>query len=65
MSAAEMSHKQAVVETSLGTFIIDLRPELAPNHVGYFMKARASRGRTTEPRSIASLRSPSSRGAIR
>src|SRR4029450_9706675 len=38
MSAAEMSNKQAVVETSLGTFIIDLRPELAPNHVGYFIK---------------------------
>jgi cyclophilin family peptidyl-prolyl cis-trans isomerase len=37
MSAAEMSNKQAVVETSLGTFIIDLRPELAPNHVGYFI----------------------------
>ncbi len=38
MSAAEMSNKQAVVDTSLGTFIIDLRPELAPNHVGYFIK---------------------------
>jgi cyclophilin family peptidyl-prolyl cis-trans isomerase len=37
-SMAEMSNKQAVVETVLGTFVIDLRPELAPNHVGYFMK---------------------------
>jgi peptidyl-prolyl cis-trans isomerase B (cyclophilin B) len=38
LTPAEMSNKQAVVETSLGTFIIDLRPDLAPNHVGYFMK---------------------------
>jgi peptidyl-prolyl cis-trans isomerase B (cyclophilin B) len=37
MSAAEMSNKQAVVETTLGTFVIDLRPDLAPNHVGYFI----------------------------
>jgi peptidyl-prolyl cis-trans isomerase B (cyclophilin B) len=27
-----------VVNTSAGTFVIDLRPDLAPNHVGYFMK---------------------------
>jgi peptidyl-prolyl cis-trans isomerase B (cyclophilin B) len=34
--------KQAVVNTSAGTFVIDLRPDLAPNHVTYFMKlARA------------------------
>ena len=33
-----MSNKEAVVNTSAGTFIIDLRPDLAPNHVGYFMK---------------------------
>lgn len=38
MSAAEMSNKQAVVETTLGTFVIDLRPDLAPNHVGYFIR---------------------------
>lgn len=37
MTAAEMSNKQAVVETTLGTFVIDLRPDLAPNHVGYFI----------------------------
>jgi peptidyl-prolyl cis-trans isomerase B (cyclophilin B) len=34
----EMSNKQAVVNTSAGPFVIDLRPDLAPNHVGYFMK---------------------------
>src|SRR5262245_7602900 len=34
----DMTNKQAVVNTSAGTFVIDLRPDLAPNHVGYFMK---------------------------
>jgi peptidyl-prolyl cis-trans isomerase B (cyclophilin B) len=34
----EMSGKQAVVNTTAGTIVIDLRPDLAPNHVGYFMK---------------------------
>lgn len=33
-----MSSKQAVVDTSLGSFVIDLQPDLAPNHVGHFMK---------------------------
>jgi peptidyl-prolyl cis-trans isomerase B (cyclophilin B) len=33
-----MTGKQAVVDTSAGSFVIDLRPDLAPNHVGYFMK---------------------------
>ena len=30
--------KQAVVETSAGTFILDLTPESAPNQTAYFMK---------------------------
>jgi len=30
--------KQAVVETSAGTFVIDLAPETAPNQTAYFMK---------------------------
>jgi peptidyl-prolyl cis-trans isomerase B (cyclophilin B) len=38
LSLQEMSNKQAVVNTSAGTFVIDLRPDLAPNHVGYFIK---------------------------
>jgi peptidyl-prolyl cis-trans isomerase B (cyclophilin B) len=38
LSLTEMSNKQAVVDTTAGTFVIDLRPDLAPNHVGYFMK---------------------------
>jgi peptidyl-prolyl cis-trans isomerase B (cyclophilin B) len=37
LTLAEMSAKQAVVETTAGTFVIDLRPDLAPNHVGYFI----------------------------
>ncbi len=42
LSAAEMTNKQAVVTTTKGKFVIDLRPDLAPNHVGYFIKlARA------------------------
>jgi peptidyl-prolyl cis-trans isomerase B (cyclophilin B) len=38
LTLAEMSHKQAVVTTSKGPFVIDLLPEVAPNHVGYFIK---------------------------
>jgi peptidyl-prolyl cis-trans isomerase B (cyclophilin B) len=38
LALAEMSGKQAVVNTTAGTIVIDLRPDLAPNHVGYFMK---------------------------
>ena len=34
----EMREKQAVVETTEGTFVIDLLPEAAPNHVGLFMR---------------------------
>jgi cyclophilin family peptidyl-prolyl cis-trans isomerase len=33
-----MKGKQAVVATSAGTFVIELLPEAAPNHVGHFMK---------------------------
>ena len=38
LSVQEMTNKQAVVETDGGTFVIDLRPDLAANHVGYFIK---------------------------
>lgn len=38
LKQAEMSNKQAVVNTTEGEFVIDLKPELAPNHVGYFIK---------------------------
>ncbi len=37
-SLAEMTGKQAVVETTKGTFIFELLPKSAPNHVGFFMK---------------------------
>jgi len=38
LTLADMQQKQAVVETSAGTFVIQLLPEAAPNHVGYFIK---------------------------
>jgi peptidyl-prolyl cis-trans isomerase B (cyclophilin B) len=38
LTMAEMTNKQAVVNTTAGSFVIDLRPDLAPNHVGYFIK---------------------------
>jgi cyclophilin family peptidyl-prolyl cis-trans isomerase len=34
----EMRGRQAVLETDAGTIVIDLLPDAAPNHVGYFMK---------------------------
>lgn len=34
---AEMQGKQAVVETTHGSFVMQLLPESAPNHVGFFM----------------------------
>ena len=38
LSVAEMENKQAVVETSMGSFVIGFLPRVAPNHVGYFLK---------------------------
>lgn len=38
LSLEEMTGKQAVFETDLGTIAIDLRPEIAPNHVGLVMR---------------------------
>ena len=38
LTLAEMTNKQAVVNTTAGSFVIDLRPDLAPSHVGYFIK---------------------------
>jgi peptidyl-prolyl cis-trans isomerase B (cyclophilin B) len=34
----EMKQKQAVIDTSAGQIVIELLPEVAPNHVGYFIK---------------------------
>jgi len=42
--SAELANKQAVVNTTAGTFVIDLRPDLAPNHVAYFMKIARTGG---------------------
>lgn len=38
LTVDQMKGKQAVLETDLGTVIIDLLPEAAPNHVGYFIR---------------------------
>ena len=38
LTLVEMREKQAVVETTQGTFVIDLLPEAAPNHVGLFLR---------------------------
>lgn len=43
LTLADMRDKQAVVETTRGTFVIQLMPEVAPNHVGYFI-AQARQG---------------------
>jgi peptidyl-prolyl cis-trans isomerase B (cyclophilin B) len=42
--AQEPAPQQAVVETTAGTFVIDLTPETAPNHTAYFMKVAAEGG---------------------
>ena len=36
--SAQAQARQAVVETSAGTFVLDLLPEAAPNHVAHFVK---------------------------
>jgi len=38
LTPAEMKDKQAVIETTAGTIVLDLLPDAAPNHVGYFIK---------------------------
>jgi peptidyl-prolyl cis-trans isomerase B (cyclophilin B) len=40
---AELRNKQAVLDTTLGTIVIDLLPEAAPNHVAHFI-TRAREG---------------------
>lgn len=34
--------QQAVIDTALGTFVLDLAPDAAPNHVAYFLKQAQS-----------------------
>jgi peptidyl-prolyl cis-trans isomerase B (cyclophilin B) len=38
LSHEQMRNKQAVIETSAGTFVFDLLADAAPNHAGYFIK---------------------------
>ena len=42
--AADMANKQAVVETTMGTFVVQLLPGAAPNHVGHFVKTARDGG---------------------
>src|SRR3954471_16964056 len=44
LSVDQMKGKQAVLETSMGTIVIDLLPEAAPNHVGLFIKTAQEGG---------------------
>jgi len=44
LSAQAPTPRQAVVETSVGTFVIDLTPEVAPNHVAFFIKTAQEGG---------------------
>jgi peptidyl-prolyl cis-trans isomerase B (cyclophilin B) len=43
LTPADMQNKQAVLETSMGTVVLDLLPEAAPNHVAHFI-TRAREG---------------------
>jgi peptidyl-prolyl cis-trans isomerase B (cyclophilin B) len=43
-TAPAASPKQAVIDTSLGSFVLDLTPETAPNQVAYFMKQAQAGG---------------------
>src|SRR5687767_13533207 len=42
--AADIQNKQAVIETALGTIVIDLLADRAPNHVALFIKTARSGG---------------------
>jgi peptidyl-prolyl cis-trans isomerase B (cyclophilin B) len=44
LTLAQMSGKQAVVQTTAGSVVIDLRPDLALNHVGHFIKVAREGG---------------------
>jgi cyclophilin family peptidyl-prolyl cis-trans isomerase len=44
LAAQSVAPKQAVVETTAGTFIIDLTPATAPNQSAHFMKVAAEGG---------------------
>jgi peptidyl-prolyl cis-trans isomerase B (cyclophilin B) len=43
LPASELQNKQAVIETPMGTIVLDLLPESAPNHVAHFI-TRAREG---------------------
>jgi peptidylprolyl isomerase len=45
-AATDLANKQAVVETSMGTIVIALHADKAPNHAGYFAKLAREGGFT-------------------
>src|SRR5262245_53216283 len=44
LAAQASKPMQAVIDTSAGTFVIDLTPETAPNQTAYFMKVAGQGG---------------------
>lgn len=44
VSAQSLAARQAVVETTAGTFVVDLAPDLAPNQTAFFVKTAESGG---------------------
>ena len=43
LSIEEMATKQALVKTTMGNFVIEFLPEVAPNHVGLFLEVGLGR----------------------
>lgn len=44
LAAAPLPAQEAVVETAQGSFVIRLRPDLAPRHVAHFVKTAKAKG---------------------
>ncbi len=53
LSAREIENKQAVLETSMGTIVLDLLAAAAPNHVGLYDKGILSMARLDDPASAS------------
>lgn len=54
LAVAEMTGKQAVIQTTAGTIVLELLPQVAPNHVGYFIDQARTGGydKTTFHRAV-------------
>jgi len=49
LTPEQLSGKQAVIETAAGRIVLELLPEKAPNHVGYFIKLAREAHTTARP----------------